>query len=149
VPIDGVGLQMHITAGNRPSDEDITANIRRLTALGLIVHISEMDVRINNVPGSEEARLELQRTTYRDVVRVCMAERRCQAITFWGFTDAHTWLSGDRPLLFDAQYMPKPAYYAFSTHCAADKWATDPRGSPAEARATHARRSRIGITTGQ
>jgi endo-1,4-beta-xylanase len=111
VPIDGVGLQMHITAGNRPSDEDITANIRRLAALGLIVHLSEMDVRINNAPGSEQARLELQRTTYGDVVRVCMAERRCEAITFWGFTDAHTWLSGDRPLLFDTQYIPKPAYY--------------------------------------
>ena len=70
-----------------------------------------MDVRINNVPGSEQARLELQRTTYRDVVRVCVAEPRCEALTFWGFTDAHTWISGDRPLLFDVQYMPKPAYY--------------------------------------
>lgn len=111
VPVDGVGLQMHISATNRPSDDSITANIRRLAALGLIVHISEMDVRINNIPGSEQARLELQRTTYRDVVRVCVAEPRCEALTFWGFTDAHTWISGDRPLLFDVQYMPKPAYY--------------------------------------
>ena len=37
-------------------------------------------------------------------------EPRCEAITFWGFTDAHTWISGDRPLLFDARYMQKPAY---------------------------------------
>ena len=111
VRVDGVGLQMHISASNRPSDDSIAANIRRLAALGLIVHISEMDVRINNVAGSEQARLELQRTTYRDVVRVCVAEPRCEAVTFWGFTDAHTWISGDRPLLFDAQYTPKPAYY--------------------------------------
>ena len=111
VPIDGVGLQMHISANSRPSDANIAANMARLAALGLIVHISEMDVRINAVGGSQQMRLEIQRTTYRDVVRVCMLEPRCEAITFWGFTDAHTWISGDSPLLFDAQYQPKPAYY--------------------------------------
>jgi hypothetical protein len=29
VPIDGVGLQMHISAGARPSDPEIAANIAR------------------------------------------------------------------------------------------------------------------------
>jgi endo-1,4-beta-xylanase len=110
VPIDGVGLQMHIAAGNRPTDGAIAANMRRLAGLGLIVHISEMDVRINDTPGSDQMRLEAQRAAYRDVVRVCVAEPRCEALTFWGFTDAHTWLTGDRPLLFDARYQPKPAY---------------------------------------
>ncbi len=110
VPIDGVGLQMHISAGSRPADADIAANMARLAALGLVVHISEMDVRINNVAGTEQARLEAQRAAYHDVVRVCRMEPRCEAVTFWGFTDAHTWISGDRPLLFDAQYAPKPAY---------------------------------------
>ena len=111
VPIDGVGMQMHISANSRPSDANIAANMRRLASLGLVVHLSEMDVRINNVAGSDQTRVEVQRTTYRDVVRVCMMEPRCEAITFWGFTDAHTWISGDRPLLFDPQYAPKPAYY--------------------------------------
>ena len=110
VPIDGVGLQMHVSANNRPPDSSIATNIRRLADLGLTVHISEMDVRINNVPGSQDARLEAQRATYRDIVRVCLMESRCEAITFWGFTDAHTWISGDSPLLFDARYAPKPAY---------------------------------------
>jgi endo-1,4-beta-xylanase len=111
VPIDGIGLQMHISATSRPSTASIAANIRRLAALGLIVHISEMDVRINDAPGTDQTRLEAQRAAYRDVVGVCMMEPRCEAITFWGFTDAHTWLTGDRPLLFDAQYQPKPAFY--------------------------------------
>jgi endo-1,4-beta-xylanase len=111
VPIDGVGLQMHISANNRPPDASIAANMRRLADLGLTVHISEMDVRINNVPGSPDTRLEVQRATYRDVVRVCVMEPRCEAVTFWGFTDAHTWIDGDSPLLFDARYMPKPAYH--------------------------------------
>lgn len=110
VPIDGVGLQMHISANNRPSDASIAANMRRLAALGLVVHISEMDVRISTV-GAPAARLEAQRTTYRDVVRLCVVEPRCEAVTFWGFTDAHSWIRGDAPLLFDAQYRRKPAYY--------------------------------------
>jgi endo-1,4-beta-xylanase len=111
VPIDGVGLQMHISANSRPSDASIAANIRRLVELGLVVHISEMDVRISNVPGSQQTRLDVQRATYHDVVRLCLIEPRCEAITFWGFTDAHTWIIGDSPLLFDAQYAPKPAYF--------------------------------------
>jgi endo-1,4-beta-xylanase len=110
VPIDGVGLQMHISATGRPSDPAIAANMRRLAGLGLIVHISEMDVRVNDSVGTDQARLEAQRAAYHDVVRVCVMEPRCEAITFWGFTDAHTWLTGDRPLLFDAAYQPKPAY---------------------------------------
>ena len=109
--VDGVGLQMHISAGSRPSDANIAANMRRLADLGLLVNLSEMDVKINGVPGSDAARLEAQRNTYRDVVRLCVAEPRCDGVTFWGFTDAYTWLSGDRPLLFDAAYQPKPAYH--------------------------------------
>ena len=111
VPIDGVGLQMHISATSRPPTSSIAANMRRLAALGLVVHISEMDVRINNATGTDQARLDAQRAAYREVVGVCMMEPRCGAVTFWGFTDAHTWLTGDRPLLFDAQYQPKPAFF--------------------------------------
>jgi endo-1,4-beta-xylanase len=110
VPIDGVGLQMHISAQNRPPDASISANIRRLADLGLTVHISEMDVRISGVPGSQQMRLDAQKTAYHDVVRLCVQEPRCEVITFWGFTDAYTWISGDSPLLFDTQYAPKPAY---------------------------------------
>lgn len=110
VPIDGIGLQMHISAAGRPPDASIAANMRRLADLGLTVHISEMDVRISNLGGTEQSRLDAQRAAYHDVVRVCMSEPRCEAVTFWGFTDAHTWISGDMPLLFDAAYRPKPAY---------------------------------------
>ncbi|HET7219097.1 MAG TPA: endo-1,4-beta-xylanase [Vicinamibacterales bacterium] len=110
VPIDGIGLQMHVSAMNRPPDASIAANMRRLADLGLTVHISEMDVRVSGVPGTQQSRLDVQRAAYHDVVRVCVMEPRCEAVTFWGFTDAHTWISGDMPLLFDAQYVAKPSY---------------------------------------
>jgi endo-1,4-beta-xylanase len=115
VPIDGVGLQMHITAANPPSTASIAANMSRLASLGLLVNISEMDVRIRNLPGTLEARLDAQKSVYRSIVGVCVAEPRCDGVTFWGFTDAHSWIDAqfgaDDPLLFDEQYAAKPAYY--------------------------------------
>jgi endo-1,4-beta-xylanase len=115
VPIDGVGLQMHVSATGRPSDANIAANIRRLVALGLLVNISEMDVRIRDVPGTMQVRLDVQKSVYHSIVGLCVAEPRCDGVTFWGFTDAHSWIDGqfgaDDPLIFDDQYAVKPAYY--------------------------------------
>jgi endo-1,4-beta-xylanase len=45
-----------------------------------------------------------RRAAYKSIVAVCLSEPRCEAMTFWGVSDAHTWISGDTPLLFDAQY---------------------------------------------
>jgi endo-1,4-beta-xylanase len=110
VPIDGVGLQMHVSANNRPSDAAIASNMRRLADLGLRVHISEMDVKVNGVAGPIDQKLDAQKAAYKAIVALCVAEPRCEAVTFWGVSDAHTWLTGETPLLFDAQYAPKPAY---------------------------------------
>jgi endo-1,4-beta-xylanase len=113
VPINGVGLQMHITAANPPNGSSVAANLRRLADLGLMVNISEMDVRISSLPAS--TRLETQKTVYHSVVGLCLAESRCHAVTFWGFTDAHSWIDAqfgpDDPLLFDEQYAAKPAFF--------------------------------------
>jgi endo-1,4-beta-xylanase len=113
VPIDGVGLQMHIRAAAPPSAADVMANMRRLAALGLRVNISEMDVRTGDA--GTTASLAAQKTVYQALVGACVAEPACEAVTFWGFTDAHSWIYSqygvDAPLLFDAQYAPKPAFY--------------------------------------
>ena len=115
VPIHGVGLQMHITASNPPSEGSVSSNMRRLANLGLLVNISEMDVRIRDLPGTMQNRLEVQGAVYRSLVGACVAEPRCHAVTFWGFTDAHTWINAqfgaDNPLPFDEQYAAKPAFY--------------------------------------
>jgi endo-1,4-beta-xylanase len=110
VPIDGIGLQMHVSANSRPGDASIAANMQRLAGLGLRVHISEMDVKVNGVAGSTAMKLDAQKAAYKSIVAVCVAEPRCEAVTFWGVSDAHTWITGDTPLLFDAQYAAKPAY---------------------------------------
>src|SRR5262249_9114341 len=115
VPIDGVGLQMHVRAAAPPPDANVTANMRRLAALGLRVNISEMDVRIGDMGGATDANLATQKSVYHSMVAACVAEPACHGVTFWGFTDAHSWIYNqygpDAPLLFDAQYAPKPAFY--------------------------------------
>ena len=67
------------------------------------------------MPGDTAVKLERQRQVYRELVAACVAEPRCEAVTFWGFTDAHSWIDGffgaDDPLLFDEQYRAKPAFF--------------------------------------
>lgn len=119
VPIDGVGLQMHIpqidldTAG-------IAANIARLTALGVQVHITELDVSLPLDSSGQPAKDDLlrQAAVYRGIVRACLQSNGCTAIQTWGFTDKYSWISshshGARgaALPFDRAYKPKPAYDA-------------------------------------
>jgi endo-1,4-beta-xylanase len=119
VPIDGVGLQMHVS----DSDLDtapIAANIARLTALGVQVHITELDVSLpvdaGGVAGHDD--LVRQAEAYRGVVRACLQNPGCTAIQTWGFTDKYSWIGshshGTRgaALLFDRTYKPKSAYDA-------------------------------------
>jgi endo-1,4-beta-xylanase len=115
VPIHGVGLQMHIKASDYPTPSSIAANIRRLASLGLKVNISEMDVRISDIQGDMTEKLKVQRQVYHDILAACLKEKGFMAVTFWGFTDAHSWIQSrygpDNPLLFDQNYQAKPAYY--------------------------------------
>jgi endo-1,4-beta-xylanase len=117
VPIDGVGFEMHI--GNLHLEiASISANIGRFTALGVQVHITEMDVALpvdangNASPGD----LQRQADIYRQTAAACLANNGCTAIQTWGFTDKYSWIdwhSNDTlgaALPFDRNYLPKPAY---------------------------------------
>jgi endo-1,4-beta-xylanase len=90
VPLDGVGLQMHVTLERAPQVEALSSNIQRLGKLGLDVQITEMDVRIP-VPPSE-ADLAAQAAVYRNVAQSCLANSNCKALLTWGVSDAHSWI---------------------------------------------------------
>ncbi len=119
VPIDGVGLQMHIAEPNLDTAA-IAANIARLTALGLQVHITEFDVSLPLDSGGTVRPDDLlrQAEVYRGVVRACLQSPGCTAIQTWGFTDKYSWIGsqshGTRgaALPFDRTYKPKPAFDA-------------------------------------
>jgi endo-1,4-beta-xylanase len=119
VPIDGVGMQMHI-AHLHVDVASVSENIKRLTALGVQVHITEMDVALP-VDALGDARAEDlrgQAEIYREIVTACLAFTGCTAIQTWGFTDKYSWIGSHSKktegaaLLFDRNYRAKPAYEA-------------------------------------
>lgn len=117
VPLDGVGLQMHISLDSYPYPQDVLANMQRLTALGLEVQITEMDVKTQDDARSMQAKMTAEAQLYGEMLQTCLSIIRCTAFVMWGFTDAHTWIPAytghpDYPLIFDASYHPKPAYYS-------------------------------------
>jgi len=113
IPIDGVGLQMHLKLekGKRPSIAGIKANIERLTALGLEVHVTEADIKVPP-PWTQAKELE-QAKLYAELLHACWSVRGCTTFQTWGFTDKSSWLfkrgNWVAPLLFDADYKPKLA----------------------------------------
>jgi endo-1,4-beta-xylanase len=119
VPIHGVGLQMHISINT--SNAGIDNALQKLAATGLLIHVSEMDARINpfnTTPFTATSTLlDQQAAKYRYVAEsyfrnVPAAQR--YGITVWNLTDADSWIvtSGkqDAPTLFDASYNKKPAF---------------------------------------
>jgi endo-1,4-beta-xylanase len=123
VPIDGVGLQMHMPALDTnlaTMTAELSRNIARLTTLGVQVHITELDVSVP-LDSSNRARpedLNRQAEVYRAIVRACLNNRGCTAIQTWGFTDKYSWIGSHsrgtrgQALPFDRAYQPKPAYRA-------------------------------------
>jgi endo-1,4-beta-xylanase len=119
VPIDGVGLQMHMDLDVDVSS--IARNIQRFSDSGLQVHITEADVGIavdHNRRVLNPADLERQSRIYEAVLTACLNQRRCTAFQTWGFTDKYSWINSTSrgtkgsALFFDAQYHFKPAYTA-------------------------------------
>lgn len=119
VPIDGVGLQMHLFKLHQlPSG--VAANIERLAKLGLRVHITEMDVAlpINAEGEADAASLEEQAKIYHQMAAICARHPACTAFQTWGFTDKYSWIPGytkgkeGAGLIFNATYQKKPAYTA-------------------------------------
>ena len=117
VPLDGVGLQMHISLDSYSNAQDVLANMRRLAALGLEVQITEMDVKTQDDARPIQAKLAAEAQLYGEMLHTCLSVTSCTAFVMWGFTDAHSWIPAytghpDYPLIFDAEYRPKPAYFA-------------------------------------
>ncbi|MFA6505330.1 MAG: endo-1,4-beta-xylanase [Treponemataceae bacterium] len=121
--IDGIGLQQHITLSD-PTLKELDESLAVYSALGLEIHITELDVDMNPKGALTEFTPEmaaLQAERYRGVFSVYEKYAgKITAVMTWNVTDADTWLSRrpnrpaapNWPLLFDGQGKPKPAYYA-------------------------------------
>jgi len=120
VPFTGVGFQMHVSI-DWPSIGAIEASMKAIADRGLKVKISELDVGMRNAYSSLTAEAAArQKQRYHDIVaaymRVVPPAQRA-GITVWGVWDTDSWINQpgkpDWPLLFDANFQPKPAMQGF------------------------------------
>ncbi len=116
VPIDGIGSQFHLDLKDPPDFASVKKNMQRFAALGLEIHITEMDVEMD-LKKVNKATLEAQGKIYGNALRTCLGVPECKSFVSWGFTDKYSWIpsfhSGfGSALLYDEAFEPKPAYQA-------------------------------------
>lgn len=138
-PITGVGIQGHW--GSRPNIPAIEKAIQDYKSLGLKVMITELDITLSGVntgaltglgagggatqpatraatqpatgPSTQLSPLERQAKAYAQLFELFdRYPGTITRVTFWGINDSRSWRRGQRPLLFDGEMQPKPAYQA-------------------------------------
>jgi endo-1,4-beta-xylanase len=140
--IDGIGLQCHLNISPAQKKltnqtvyqtvENLEKEMQEYAALGLDVHINELDISIytrdytsddqskwyteSDLDEEHQNALAARYKEFFDMFR--RDADKIQNVTFWGIADDNTWLSEfdsgrpDHPLLFDKQLQPKKAFDA-------------------------------------
>jgi len=140
VRIDGVGIQGHWHLGKIPL-KDIEESIIQYSALGIKVMFTELDIEIlpRNFQGADvNQRMNVTAASnpYPDGLPDSLQQKladdyvslfklflkykgKVSRVTFWGVNDGQSWLNGwpvrgrtNYPLLFDRNFLPKPAFYS-------------------------------------
>ncbi|MCR5579351.1 MAG: endo-1,4-beta-xylanase [Prevotella sp.] len=125
VPIDGIGMQGHYNI-YFPSEEQLEKAIVRFKEIVKHIHITELDLRMNNESGGQlmfsrgEAKpmpaymSTLQTDQYARLFK--MFRKHADVIdnvTFWNLGDKDSWLGvNNHPLPFDENYRPKACFRA-------------------------------------
>ncbi len=116
VPLDGVGMQLHLSSEYNYNFDAIRDNIRRYADLGIDISFSEVDVRMPLKGGRASAEdLEKQTAIYKNLMRLAIEEPNVKSIVFWNISDKVSWIPGNWPglgqaCLYDREYKPKPVY---------------------------------------
>jgi len=125
VPIDGIGMQGHYNI-YFPDEQLLDKAITRFAELVNHIHITELDLRINQETGGQlifsrgEAKPQppyisvLQADQYNRIFRIFRKHKDViDNVTFWNLGDRDSWLGvNNHPLPFDTEYKPKSAYFA-------------------------------------
>ena len=126
VPVHAIGSQAHVNVST--SFETMEQSLTEMATLGLPIHITELDV--NSAQGGQRgfgANVADNAATtqgglvsdadkkladaYVGIFRAFVKHRdSVKMVTFWGVNDAVSWRANGKPLLFDGNSQPKPAF---------------------------------------
>ncbi len=138
VPVMAIGSQTHVNVSS-PSFEAEDEALTELATLGLPIHITELDVNgsqggqrstgadvANNAATTQGGLVDNanQRLAnqYASLFRAFLKHRdSVKVVTLWGVNDGVSWRAGGRPLLFDGNDQPKPAFDAVVAEASSHK----------------------------
>ena len=129
-PVDAVGIEAHLTAAGGPpfSPARLRRFLAHIAGLGLSIQITELDVTDQYAPADFAMRDRLVADTYRRFLDAALDEPAVKMVVTWGLSDRHSWIVRrqtnqakwrkdglpSRPLPFDAELQPKPAFAAIA-----------------------------------
>lgn len=123
-PLHGIGTQTHIQADLPPLM--LRDALRDLASLGLMLHVSELDISLQEKGAQGLAQPRLDQIRLVETLLKTYAELRAEqqyGVTIWALRDSDSWINRekglklpDEPVLFDAQGRPKPLARAFAAN---------------------------------
>jgi endo-1,4-beta-xylanase len=124
VPIHALGIEAHLTYQGFARNFDTAAFrtfLSNVAARGLYIFITELDVLDDGLKADIASRDAGVADVYTRFLSVALQEPAVKVVNTCGLSDRYTWLQEDfprrdgaarRPLPFDDQLQPKPAYTA-------------------------------------
>jgi len=125
-PIQAIGLQSHLRLDGHTFDEKIYSKfLKEISDRGFLILITELDVFDIKTPGPIADRDQAVADLYSRLLNTALENQSVKAVVTWGLSDRYTWLNPNynphyirsdgqpsRPLPFDADLKPKPAFWA-------------------------------------
>jgi endo-1,4-beta-xylanase len=123
-PVDALGIQAHLLApdfGVRFERRRYRRFLNEIADRGLSILITELDVLDDGLPADSRRRDAAVGDIYARYLETVLNHPAVKSVITFGLSDRYTWLQEDypredaaarRPLPFDAELRPKPAYRA-------------------------------------
>jgi endo-1,4-beta-xylanase len=123
-PVHALGIQAHLNSQGFARNFDTAAFrtfLSQVASRGLYIFITEMDVKDDGLKADITSRDVGVADVYSRFLSVALDEPAVKIVLNFGLSDRYTWLQEDyprrdgaprRPLPFDDQLQPKPAYNA-------------------------------------
>jgi len=120
-PLGAVGAQAHLVVG-QVSEQGITDGFKHFTEFGLLLYLTELDIRYeigrgNDIANYTTSQVGQQNKDYYSITKACLNVPNCLGITLWQYTDKYSWIPGvwagtGAALPWDVRLNKKGAYTA-------------------------------------